>query len=254
MFLELALATALSAANPALGLLETAKEQLARHDDVSARKTLERALPYAAEDRLLLGRLYLVLGLAWAEGAYEQRAIEAFGTALKLDRQLTLPAGTSPKVQDWWKRVGGTVAEPGPEPEPKVEPVPEPVEPKPSEPPPAEPQPKAEVKPEPVPEPVPAAVIAPQGVETVRRSRAWWAVLPAGAGLVCLGITGVTWKLSSDRHQELARGTRPLMPNEAEGLYTSGQSLQTAAQLSATIAALFAIAAVAVVAVLVREN
>jgi hypothetical protein len=64
---------------------------------------------------------------------------------------------------------------------------------------------------------------------------------------------GVTWKLSDERYHELARGQRPLMPDEAQELYGSGQSLQAAAQLSAAVAALFAIAAVAV-ALLIKDT
>lgn len=245
MLLPFALATALAAANPALGLLETAKEQLARHDDVAARKTLERALPYAADDRLLLGKLYLTLGLAWAEGAYEVRAIDAFTTALKLDRSLTLPPDTSPKIQEWWKEAEDSLPE-------RVEPQPQP-EPQPSEP---KPEPKPEAKPEPVaapePKPAPPGVTEPPPPEAGKPSRAWWAVAPGGVAAICLTVTAVTWKLSDDRYQRLARGTG-LEPDEAQSLYASGQSLQSTAQWTAAVGALFIFAAVAV-ALLIKDD
>ncbi len=240
MLVTFALALALGAANPALGLLETAKEQLSRHDDVAARKTIERALPYAADDRLLLGQLYQLLGLAWAEAAYDQRAIEAFTTALKLDRSLTLPPDTAPKVQDWWKRAGGTIAEPVESPQ-QPEPAPQPAEPALQPPPPT-----TVVTPAPV-VPAPAEVVA------VEPSRLWWSALPAGGAVLSLVFVGVTWKLSDDRYRELAQGTRPLLPAEADGLYASGRTLQSAAQWLGLAAALFALATVAVIVLAQRE-
>ncbi|MBL8955587.1 MAG: hypothetical protein JNK82_32730 [Myxococcaceae bacterium] len=242
MLLELALALAVSAANPAVGLLETAKEQLARHDDVAARKTIERALPYAADDRRMLGRAYLLLGLAWAEGAFEQRAIDAFTTALKLDRTLTLPDDTSPKVEEWWKRAQGMLPQPVAEPEPTPTPEPAP-----------EPTPAPEPQPEPKPDPVvvtpaPPAPVEPEPppviVERPRRSRAW-SLLPGALSVASFAVMGVTWKLSSDKHAELVRGTRPLMPDESQGLYESGKSLQAVAQAMAVVAVVFALAAIA---------
>lgn len=209
------LALLLSAASPE-ALLATAKEQLTRHDDVAARRSLEKAVGLAADRPMLLAEIYLHLGLAWAEAAEEAQALNAFSTARKLDKALRLPRELPPKIQDWWRRVGGEVQAPD--------------------------APLVEVKP---------VLIAPSNVAVVqvvappsaaRPTRPLWWIAPAVLGVSAAVVGAVLTQQAEARYQRLAVGTVP--PGELSALVTDGKGLQAGAWVSFGAAAGLGIASV----------
>ncbi len=209
------LALLLTSASPE-ALLATAKEQLARHDDVAARRSLEKAVGLAALRPNLLAEIYLHLGLAWAEAAEEAQALNAFATARKLDKAQRLPRGLPPKIQDWWRRVGGEVEAPdAPVIEVKVEPLA-----------------RTEVA-RPQFETPPAAKPAARPL--------WW-IAPVVLGASAAVAGAVLAQQSEVRYQRLAAGTVP--PGELGSLVADGKGLQTGAWVSFGAAAGLGIASV----------
>ncbi len=209
------LALLLTSASPE-ALLATAKEQLARHDDVAARRSLEKAVGLAALRPNLLAEIYLHLGLAWAEAAEEAQALSAFATARKLDKALRLPRGLPPKIQDWWRRVGGEVEAPD--------------------------APVIEVKAEPLArtEVALAQVETPPAAKPPARPLWWIAPVVLGASAAVAGA--VLAQQSEVRYQRLAAGTVP--PGELGSLVADGKGLQTGAWVSFGAAAGLGIASV----------
>jgi hypothetical protein len=207
-----------AAGDPVATALETAKDQLARHDEIGARKTLERALTLASDKPERLGEVYLYLGLAWAEGANEARAVESFGIALKLDRKLELPPGQAPKVKEWWKRAGGRLEAPA------------------AAPPPVE-APPARVEPAPAPVAVapPRVVVEEAPVKTTPR---WWLV-PAGLALGAAVVSGVLWQQSETRYSQLVNA--PAGFRDGEAVASSGKGLQLGGWIVLSVAAALAI-------------
>ncbi len=209
------LALLLNSASPE-ALLATAKEQLARHEDVAARRSLEKAVGLAAVRPILLAEIYLHLGLAWAEAAEEAQALNAFSTARKLDKALRLPRELPPKIQDWWRRVGGEVEAPD--------------------------APVIEVKTEPL-APIEVALArAEPPPATIPPTRSLWWIAPVvlGASAAVAGV--VLAQQSEARYQRLAAGTVP--PGELSSLVTDGKGLQTGAWVSFGAAAGLGIASV----------
>lgn len=209
------LALLLTAASPE-ALLATAKEHLARHEDVAARRSLEKAVGLAADRPILLAEIYLHLGLAWAEAAEEAQALNAFSTARKLDKGLRLPRDLPPKIQDWWRRVGGEVQRPD--------------------------APVIEVQP---------VLVAPSEVAVVQveappiaapPTRSPWWIAPAVLCASAAVVGAVLAQQSEARYQRLAVGTVP--PGELSALVTDGKGLQTGAWVSFGAAAGLGLASV----------
>lgn len=208
------LALLLTAASPE-ALLATAKEQLARHEDVAARRSLEKALGLAADRPTLLAELYLHLGLAWAEAAEEAQALSAFSTARKLDKGLRLPRALPPKVQDWWRRVGGELEAPD--------------------------APLAELKPVLVVPPSAAAVEVAAPRSAAPAHPLGW-IAPAALGVGAAIVGAVLAQQAEARYQRLAVGTVP--GSEVSALVADGKGLQTGAWISFGAAAGLGIASV----------
>ena len=102
MILALALCGALGATAPH-PLLSKASAQIDDLNELGALQTLEKARP-ALERTPQMARLYLLCGLAHAGLSHEAEAVENFQRALSVDPHITLPAGSSPRVQEWWVR------------------------------------------------------------------------------------------------------------------------------------------------------
>lgn len=209
------LALLLTAASPE-ALLATAKEQLARHEDVAARRSLERAVGLAADRPILLAEIYLHLGLAWAEAAEEAQALNAFSTARKLDKGLRLPRELPPKIQDWWRRVGGELQAPD--------------------------APLVEVKPVLVPPSEGAVVQVEAPPSAAPPTRPLWWIAPAVLGVSAAVVGAVLAQQSEVRYQRLAVGTVP--QSQLSALVADGKGLQTGAWVSFGAAAGLGIASV----------
>jgi hypothetical protein len=205
----------LTAASPE-ALLVSAKEQLARHEDVAARRSLEKAIGLAADQPTLLAEIYLHLGLAWAEAAEEAQALNAFSTARKLDRGLRLPRELPPKIQDWWRRLGGEIQAPD--------------------------APILEVRPALVAAPDVAVVqVAAPAIAAPLTRPLWW-VVPAALGVGAAVVGAVLAQQAETRYQRLAVGTVP--PGELSAWVADGKGLQTGAWVSFGAAAGLGVASV----------
>ncbi|MDP2272816.1 MAG: hypothetical protein Q8N23_27455 [Archangium sp.] len=209
------LALLLTSASPE-ALLATAKEQLARHDDVAARRSLEKAVGLAAVRPNLLAEIYLHLGLAWAEAAEEAQALNAFATARKLDKALRLPRDLPPKIQDWWRRVGGEVEAPD--------------------------APVIEVKTAPLAPPAVALAQVETPPAVAPPSRPLWWIAPVVLGASAAVAGALLAQQSEARYQRLSTGTVP--PGELSALVADGKGLQTGAWVSFGAAAGLGIASV----------
>jgi hypothetical protein len=201
----------LAAAPGPAELLATAKQQLAAHHEVEARRTLERAKVLAAEQPALLARIHVYLGLAFAEAADEKKATDAFRAALKLDRAVELPPDSSPKVIEWWTKAGGTVQTAKVEPPPPAPPPPEPA--------PASPPPIVVEAPPPAPATVSVAESPPSP------NRAW---IGAAGVAVASGIVGAVLLGLADGRYRLITTSPHLGVTESMGIANEGSAFQTA--------------------------
>jgi len=120
----LLLALALPAAAQNNPSLAQALAQLRGLDEAAALQSLEQARRWPRNTAHDLALIHLYEGLAHAGMAHEELAEQSFRTALLLEPELTLPAGSSPRVTVWFEQAGGRRPVPLPPALPAVPPPP----------------------------------------------------------------------------------------------------------------------------------
>jgi hypothetical protein len=168
---------------PARALLKEFKEE-------EALKVLVKAQRWPMNTPQDLAQTHLLMGLAWAALAREDKAIESFKLARMLEPGLVLPDEQPPRVKEWWARAVAdaptTTPEPSAEPPVVVEPAPQ--------------------------QPQPATLIVPSRPVPVTR---WLGGAGVGVGLALI-VAAITQGVSASAHFSSSQRLVGLGESQAE--------------------------------------